>query len=168
MNEKCEASRLIMERPSWMTIQLGTHKSNKDLRKELEKTGHRIGDCGGDILKKIDVATEPTEVDLIVLSNAELGFPDGCTVAETYEAAQKLGLELCPAEVGPQLRLQYTNQPMDEWLLVAMDPITDSDGVLCVFGVGRDGSGSGLEGSNGRPDGRCWYGDARWGFVRRK
>lgn len=162
-----EASRPIMERTPWMTIQLGTHKSNKDLRKELEKTGHRIGDWGSDILKKTDVAPEPTEVDLIVLSNAELGFPNGCTVAQTYEAAQKLGLELCPAEVGPQLRLQYKDQPMNEWVLVAMDPITDSYGYLFVFNVVRDVDGSWLYGSRGHPD-RRWYGDDRWVFVRRK
>ena len=162
-----EASRPIMERAPWMTIQLGTNKSNQDLRKELEKNDHRISDWGSDILKKTDVATELTEVDLIVLSNAELGSPDGCTVAQTYEAAQKLGLELCPAEVGPQLRLQYTNQPMDEWLLVAMDPITDSDGTLSVFRVVRHEDGSWLIGYYGRPD-RHWFGDYRWVFVRRK
>lgn len=162
-----KASRPIMERAPWMTVTIGTHKSNKDLRKELEKSGHRIGDWGTDILKKTDVAAEPAEVDLIVLSNAELGFPNGCTVAQTYEAAQKLGLELCPAEVGPQLRLQYKDQPMNEWLLVAMDPITGSDGNLNVFRVVRREGGSWLHGNGGHPD-NPWSGDLRWVFVRRK
>lgn len=164
-----ESGRPIMERTPWMTIQLGTYKSNYDLRKDLVKRGHIIGvgDLASDILNKIDVASEPIEVDLMVLSNAELGYPNGCTIAKSFKAGKKLGLELCPAEVGPQLRLQYTDQLMGEWVLVAMDPITDSYGGLSVFSVARDGDGSWLVGRNGHP-GRHWDGDFRWVFVRRK
>jgi len=46
-----------------------------------------------------------------------------------YAAAKERGLELCPAEVGPQLRLQYQDQ-LDEWLVIGMEPILGPDGTL--------------------------------------
>jgi len=45
------------------------------------------------------------------LSVAELGFPDGATFAKIVERATRNGLLLCPLELGPHLRLQFTDQP---------------------------------------------------------
>jgi hypothetical protein len=77
-----------------------------------------------------------------------------------------MGLGLCPAEVGPQWRLQYADQPMGEWILVGMEPISDSDGYLKVFDVARLEDGRWLYGNDGRPGG-VWYGDNRWAFRRK-
>lgn len=107
------------------------------------------------------------EVELVIVAVAELGFKEGATLRDIYERAASLGLGLCPAEVGPQLRLQYKNQPEDEWLRVAMEPITDSGGDLDVFGVGRGHVGLWLHGSDGHPD-IFWSPGDRWVFVRRK
>src|SRR5262245_13332869 len=47
----------------------------------------------------------PKQVELVVLSAAELGVEaDAASHAEVYRRAKQMGLELCPAEVGPQLR----------------------------------------------------------------
>jgi hypothetical protein len=55
---------------------------------------------------------------LVVLAVSELGFEeDGVSLADIYARARQLGFELCPAEVGPQLRLQYLNQPLGELLI---------------------------------------------------
>jgi hypothetical protein len=107
------------------------------------------------------------ELDLVVVSVAELGFPDGATLKDIYAKAKTFDLELCPCEVGPQLRLQYMDQPNGEWLLVAMEPITDSDGDPRVFDVGRGGRGRWLRARYGYP-GIVWSGSSRWVFVRRK
>ncbi len=155
----------IAERPAFMRIKLGTQKSAKDLRKALLDAGNRIGDWGDDILKRIEVATEPTEVEIVVFTVAELGFPNGATRAQIYEKALSLGFELCPAEVGPQFRLQYADQLNGEWILVGMEPMADSDGDLGVFHVARFGHGRWLTATRHPDD--FWYGDGRWAFRRK-
>lgn len=156
---------------TFKTIKLGTGlKTADDFRKALKEANCSIGYLGNDILGKpaFKVADKETEVELIVVSNAELGFENGTTVKETYARAKELGLDLCPNEVGPQLRLQYKDQPKGEWLLVAMEPITDSVGNVGVFHVERRGDGKlWLGGSRGNPD-HGWDASTRWVFLRRK
>ncbi|MBT2719147.1 helicase [Bacillus sp. ISL-57] len=47
----------------------------------------------------------------VELTVRDLGFPDGATLPQTFKRASELGLELCPLEVGPHLRLQFLDQP---------------------------------------------------------
>lgn len=156
---------------TFRTLKLGTGIKDADgFRKALKKADCNIGDWGNNILGKpaFKVAEAETEVELVVVSNAELGFENGATVKETYARAKELGLELCPNEVGPQLRLQYKDQPKGGWLLIAMEPITDSGGDLYVFYVERYGDGKQwLRGSFGHPDYR-WHASSCWVFLRRK
>lgn len=155
---------------TWKTIKLGTGLNTADdFRKAIKDNGCRISDWASDILGKdaFTTTTEETEVELVNVSVAELGFKNGAKRADIYQRAQEYGLDLCPAEVGAQLRLQYKDQPKDEWLRIAMEPITDSGGRLSVFDVGRGGDGLWLDGVSGRP-GRFWDGGDRWVFDRRK
>jgi len=153
---------------AWKTIKLGTHKNADALRKTLEKN-YRIGDWANDILGKSSFvpSVKETEVDLVNISVAELGFKNGATRDKIYDRALELGLELCPAEVGPQLRLQYKNQPKGEWLRVAMDPIADSLGLLDVFFVYHHSGDLWLNAYSGNPV-SFWQDDSRWVFVLRK
>jgi hypothetical protein len=73
---------------------------------------------------------------------------------------------LCPAEVGPRLRLQYENQPESEYLNIAMETIPDRGGALGLFGVGR-GAESILDSDRGTPGGE-WAGFNRFVFLSRK
>lgn len=150
------------------TIKLGTNglKTADDFRKAIKDKGMRIGDYADDILGKpaFTVATEETEIDLVVVSVAELGFKNGATREQIYIRAKELGLDTCSAEVGPQLRLQYKNQPMSEWLLIAMEPITASVGDLEVFCVYRDGIDFWLYSDFDDPA-LVWGPDDRWVFV---
>lgn len=92
------------------------------------------------------ISKEKKELKLIKLSVADLGFPDGAKWKEIIAKGKELGLELCPPEVGPLLRLNYQkimghDQPKSEWIAVAMDPISDSSGSPHVFYVSRYGNG---------------------------
>ncbi|MEX2027970.1 MAG: hypothetical protein WD988_00530, partial [Candidatus Curtissbacteria bacterium] len=111
------------------------------------------------IMKNPDFTTlvNPVELDLVRLHVRDLGIKkDYPTIAEIFAQAEALGLELCPAEVGPQYRLQYTDQPMNEWFYVGMKPVTGSDGDPSVFTLGRRGDGLWLRGYWTVPDDR-WH-----------
>ncbi len=153
------------------TIKLGTSglKTANDFRKDIKDNGFKVGDWANDILGKpaFTVATEETELDLVVVSVAELGFKKGATREQIYARAKELGLDLCPAEVGPQLRLQYKDQPNSEWLIIAMEPIADSDGRLKLFFVKRFDSDLWLYSYCVKP-GLVWYSVDRFVFSRRK
>jgi hypothetical protein len=153
--------------PVWKTIKLGTGlKTADDFRKAIKECGMKISSWASDILGKpvFTVAVKETELDLAVASVAELGFKNGATREQIYSRAKELGLELCPNEVGPQLRLQYKDQPNSEWLAVAIEPITDSGGGLRLFSVGRDDGGLWLSSDYGRP-GSVWSGGGCFVFV---
>jgi len=150
----------------WKTINLGTGlKTTDDFRKALKGRGFNIGNWANDILGKpaFTAANEATEVDLVKVTVAELGFKKGARRDQIYERAKELGLELCAPEVGPQLRLQYQDQPNGEWLLIGMEPITGSDGYLLVFYVERDASELWLDSGWGGP-GHVWDPDNPWVF----
>ncbi len=76
------------------------------------------------------------ECDLIKLTVKDLGFPSGATTEQIFEKAIELGLELCPAEVGPQLRLQ---SKIKDWTLIAMKQIADRRGYPSVFDLDSRG-----------------------------
>ena len=153
----------------WKTIKIGTGiKDANGFRQAIKNVEMRIGDWANDMLGKpaFTVATEATEVDLVKVTVGELGFKDGARCDNIYERAKELGLELCPPEVGPQLRLQYNDQPLNEWVLIGMESIRNSGGdLLGVFGVGRNVVGLWLGSDYGGPGG-VWGADYRWVFVR--
>ncbi|MFY9484461.1 MAG: hypothetical protein WAP74_02460 [Patescibacteria group bacterium] len=155
----------VVERPPWRIIQLGTHKTVPELRQAILDGGNKIGPWGGDILDRITIAPKPINMKLFSATNAELGLPSGGFVKDTYRRIRTLGYKLCPDEVGPQLRRQWSDQPMDDFRLVAMEPIADSDGYLEVFSVEHGHDGQYLDGRSGCPD-FFWDGCYRWVFCR--
>ena len=122
----------------WKTIKLGTFKNAADFYCALKKAdcntryhGHSIFGTG------FTVSFEENEISLVRVSVEELGFKEGATHESICRRAQALGLDLCPAEVGPQLRLQYKNQPKGQFLLIGMLPIIGWGSSLGVFWIHR-------------------------------
>ena len=158
------------EFPIWKTIKLGVYKSPDAYRDALEAGKHLSGAWVSDLFGKpaCTCASEEIDVDLVVLSVADLGFKEGALYSQICERAPAIGLDLCPAEVGPALRLAYGNQPRGERLVIATKPFTDSGDDLDLFVMEVSGGGGlWLRGDCG-PSDRFWEPDRRFVFVRRK
>ena len=158
--------------PVKKTIKLGTHRSPKQLCRAIlgssspEGVPCKIGEWGNDILRRIAVARSMADVVLYFATVADIGFPNGAPWSAIWSKLDELGYAKCPAEVGPQLRLQYLDQPLGEWVWVVMEPIPDSYGYPFVFSVERNEDGLWLYGDDGRP-GCNLNADALLAFVRK-
>ncbi len=140
---------------TWRTITLGTYKGVDAYRDALDSARIRIGDSADEILGRpaFPYARTKTGVELAVLSAADLGVEsDQSSLAEVYQRAREAGLELCPAEVGPQLRSDYRNQPLGEALDIAMEPVATYSGDPTILTLVNWGTGLLLIGRDGRPE----------------
>ena len=130
--------RLPFRFKKWRTIKLGLHRNADDTRRALETAGCRVSERAEEIFDCVPFFFKGKKVDLVICSVADLGFADSATLAQIYEAAQKFGLLLCPAEVGPALREQYCDQPMGDFPVIAMKSIAGSNGHPMLFLVERN------------------------------
>lgn len=124
------------------TIEIGG-KTKTELEKEMEAQDIKISDYAKFMMSSKDFTTvkKPESADLVRLRVADLGFSENPTTDQIYQKIQELGLELCPAEVGPHYRIVYTDQPMNEWVRIGMKQIPDPDGRSGVFDLKRDDGG---------------------------
>ena len=167
---------LVVSRPTrvwktWMTIKLGTGlKTADDFCKALTADGYFIGNWSEDILGKpaFKVSKTEQEVELIEVSVRELGFKENTCYEDIRKRASEFGLDLCPAEVGPQLRLQYKDQSKGIEVVVAMNAITSSDGDPRTFSVSRNNVGDQYLDAIYSYDDIIWSIDDLFVFMRRK
>ncbi|WP_411736179.1 helicase [Paenibacillus sp. M2] len=57
------------------------------------------------------VSNTKQSLQTVELTVRQLGFSDGATTLQLFRRANELGLDCCPVELGPYLRLQYLDQP---------------------------------------------------------
>lgn len=156
------------EFPLWKTVRLGAHKTAADYSKALEAGRNRSVDWVINYLGQpaFECARQEKDVDLAVVSVGELGFVQGALYSQIVERALALGLELCPAEVGPALRLAYEDQPRGEKLIIATSPSAETGEDLDLFVMEVSGGGGlWLRGDCG-PSDRYFEPDRRFVFVR--
>lgn len=125
------------------TITIGGKDFNQ-LQKELDESGMKMSQRAEFMTRSRNFITLPTpqDINLVRLQVGDLGIPDAYpTTEKIFQRARELGLELCPAEVGPNYRLQYKKQSMNEWFYIGMKPIADGDGDPGVFALARDVDG---------------------------
>ncbi len=150
------------------TIEIGG-KTKNELVAEMKGKNIQINGYAQSILDSKDFITakksEPT--DLVRLKVGDLGLKGDPTTDQIYQKIKELGLELCPAEVGPQYRLQYADQPTDEYLYIGMKQIADSAGDPDVFELSRDGAELWLSYGWARPTYE-WLSGAQFVFRLRK
>lgn len=154
--------------PTWKRITLGTFTDAFALHKTLDTVGCKTGGLAEQILARpaFDVSSNAAEVELVVVSAAELGFKtETVSLPAVYARVRQLGLEVAAAEVGPQLRLQYFDQPMGEFLIIGMEPIKTWSGEPVILSVANGGAGLILMGQYGGPDAEVST-SSRFVFVR--
>jgi hypothetical protein len=118
-------------------------KTKEQLIALMEATHINISDYAKSMMENRDFVPGKNreEATLIRLTVADLGFKTSATTDQIYERAQTLGLELCPPDTGPNYRLKYKDQPLNEWVRIGMKQIADSGGRPGVFSLGRRGDG---------------------------
>lgn len=132
------------------------NKTKEGLIKELEERASStnpedkiyICDYTQIMLQKPEFAviSKPEKINLIKLKVQDLRFKQNPTIEQIYKRAEELGLELCPPEIGPHLRLNYKEvfkreQVKGEYFRIGMKQIPDLDGYPGVFDVGRNDDG---------------------------
>lgn len=146
-------------------------KSKEQLERELKQRGINISAYAEDMLHSQDFTTlnTPVNIDTVRLKVQDLGFKSSetPTTDEVYAKANELGLDPCPTEVGPHLRLKDQNQPLGEWYYIGMKQITDRNGGPRVFRLARNGDGLWLHGKRADPD-NYWFPESEFVFALRK
>jgi hypothetical protein len=139
---------------AWRTVTLGIHKGVGAYRNALEEAKIKIGDAANEILGRpaFPYVTSKTEVQLALVSASELGVDSESNLSDIYRLAKRFGLTLCPGEVGPQLRLDYRDQPVGEVLDIAMEPVATYYGDPTILSLMNFGQGLALVGGDGRSD----------------
>ena len=144
-------------------------KSKEQLISEMEAQGINISNYAKSMMDNPDfiVGSSREEAKLVRLTVADLGFKTSATIDQVFERAQALGLELCPPDTGPNYRLQYKDQPLNDWVRIGMKQISDSDGGPNVFDLERYDDGLWLGYDWAGPD-DAWYPDYEFVFRFRK
>jgi len=149
----------------WKTIKLGTFKNAAELLGALRAAGYEVSDWARDLLNNTRIVNKKTKVDLVFKTLDDLGLGEyGVSYEQITARALKLGYQPCPAEVGPQLRLQYKDQPVGEVLIIVMETTCGSSGVSAVFSIERDSDSLQLDARYRNPDG-LWHSYPRFVFV---
>jgi|SRR5689334_7958184 len=157
-----------LDLPLWKTITIGTFRDPLSLVNALDAAGCGVGDSAGEVLTRpaFSVNAAAKDVNLVAVSAAELGFQtDTVSLAKIYARARALGFGLAAAEIAPQLRLQYPDQPIGEFLTVGMEPIKTWKGDPVILSVANGGAGLILIGQDGGPDAEVSV-ISRFVFVR--
>ena len=129
--------------PVWRTLTIG-EVSKDNLANRLKDGDFLVSDRARDVMsgREFTTLSEPMGISLVRLKVRDLGFmKETTTTDELFRRAEEYSLDLCPAEVGPHLRLTLTDQPRNDGFSVVMEPIADSDGNPHIFYIWRDRDG---------------------------
>jgi len=127
----------------WKIITIGKNPRDKFSQK-LKDNGMKVSPCSDYMMKQdaFVVASEEEQIYLVNVSVGELGFDSATGYDAICARAKKSGLELFPPEVGPQLRLQFLDQSLDQSIFIAMEAVRFPNGDLDIFCMSRHSGGS--------------------------
>jgi hypothetical protein len=129
----------------WKTVRRGNYKSAAELRQAMKDSRIAFEVNGADeMFDKVTFPQTQEEMDIVDVSIEELGLDKESSLQDVYNRAFEHGLELCPADLGPELRMQVymldnprpfeTHHGYNDQVLVAMEPI---DGHLFLVKTGE-------------------------------
>lgn len=139
------------------TIMIGG-KTRKQLKCEFKTPPFQLSEYAEDLIDRAGEFATPSEeepMELIFPRVREMGLTGTPITDQVYQRGLDLGWSLCPAKVGPHLRLQDREQPLGSVYWIAMEPIADRDGYPSVFGLAHNQNGLWLYGSWTEPT-RVW------------
>ncbi|OGZ05473.1 MAG: hypothetical protein A2845_05660, partial [Candidatus Lloydbacteria bacterium RIFCSPHIGHO2_01_FULL_49_22] len=141
-------------------------KAKEEYLNALTEKNIKIGTYAQQLLESPEFVTLPSgeHIALVRLTVFDLGLSQGATTDEIYKRANEWGLELCPPEVGPALRLATDNP---EWMRIGIKQISVRDGYPNIFNLYRNDDGLWLNTSHAEPSGR-WSASYQFVFRIRK
>jgi hypothetical protein len=150
-----------MKFPVWQTVRVG-HINNETYRFRLHAVGVKMCKWASHMLENAPMYPFDRDFNLVKLDvRKELGIRPNTPYGEICRVAETQGLELCHPETALALRFFYLDQPVNEWLRVAMPPIKVSKnhdpGIFRVDHgpAGEYGEGLWLHASHGGSE-RTW------------
>lgn len=120
------------------TVAVGGMTKSECIQK-LNASSIRLNEYGERLLfdEKFLISETEYSMDTVELTVYSLGFHEGANTADLFKQAGELGLDLCPVELGPFLRLAYTdqteqvsnvrNQAPSGAATIASEPLTKND-----------------------------------------
>jgi len=141
-----------------------TRQTADQLLESIRSRGMHILPRTENILRQISPG-QTRSVRFAFVQPADLGLDSNARKKDMYDidsgghflgAAATHGLLPLTADVGPQLRVQYTDQPLGERLSIGMRPLRLSNEQI-VFMVNREGYLCWLDLGDGRPDSRIGH-----------
>ncbi len=118
------ATQILMAIPVFKTIKVGVNKSADQFRQIFVKSKIKTADLADRMLDCISYTQKETELDLVYFSTYDIipGDMSNPKVRNVYDVALALGLKKCPADVGPQLRVDYQEKAGQGSTIIGMEP----------------------------------------------
>ncbi|OGC57756.1 hypothetical protein A3H26_02025 [candidate division WWE3 bacterium RIFCSPLOWO2_12_FULL_36_10] len=126
--------------PVWMKVEIGTHNNMASLLDVMSPFDSSIvvAAKANELLLDTPISRLRKRLQLAMVPPEVLDLPQYPNMRDVIAAGEKQGLVRCPGEVGPQLRRQYMNQPIGEFLNIVMTPIEDYRRVFRFFRICND------------------------------
>ena len=122
-----------MELRRFTDIIVGNYEITEELLEAVKAAGIKASRCVESMLQKIEVEKTEREISLVIVTPEELGFKDAALMVDIIKKAKEFGLEKCVPEVAAQIMIQGGDIIFEGDVIVAADPIQDSDGDPGLF-----------------------------------
>lgn len=146
----------------------GLKNSIDDLNRglaEKDKKKIRLSENAVEVLGRpgFSFAVRRMSVELVKVSLAQLDLGAKASRGAVHLRALSFGLRECVPDLGPQLRVHYSDQPENERLVIGMEPIR-ACGFQDVFLLDSDANTLWLRAVPGSPNG-LFDNEFKWVFV---